>query len=206
MADAPTIDELEAHLRVFSLPLGVTKAEVKERWQLLVQLVHPDKVPEALKGKATEEMIRINNSWEAINTWFKANPDAKATPEKEAPKKSAAAGDEKGSPGDDHEDEDDWENFEKKQRARWKSQDGVSLVELDRKRRHDMLVGNRRDAVGKAKVVGAVLLVMGGAVTSAHGAADLPFDMWTLTLIAYLLWIFHPKAKAKTEEWIERGE
>lgn len=197
MPNPPTTEELEQHLRVFSLAPGASLPEIKKRWLFLVKNLHPDKVDNDQKDAATAYMIQVNAAWEAINTWFKAHPDAQTTPEKEPAKESST----NNAGAVDDADEDDWEAFERKQQARWKSQDGVSLAELDRKRRHDIVVRARRDAVVKAKIVAPIILFISAGISRA---SDFMFDAWVVSLVLYLIWVFHPKAKAKTEEWIEK--
>lgn len=206
-AAPPTIDELEEHLRVFSLPLGVSLAQVKERWSFMVQVSHPDIVPGKLKDKASEEMIRINNAWEGVNTWFKANPDTKTTPLKESSSTSSSDSENNNTQQSNTTggaDDDDWEAFERNQRARWTAQDGVSMAELDLSRRRNMIISERRNLIFKGRIGIGVMLFLGGFIFTGPGASSGTFDCWFVILIAYLIWQFHPKARKKTEEWIER--
>jgi len=197
--DPPTPEQLEEQLRVFGLKLGATRDEIKKRKAFMTKVMHEDVVAPQLKDQAREEMIRINAAWEVINAWFKANPDAKATPINESPK--ASAGQQNQAPGAD--DDEDWEQFEKNKARQW-SGEGVSLAELDRKRSRDMLVTARRNLIIKLKVAGGVLLALGGFTSLSP--SDASFDIWTIMLIAYLIWLFHPTAKAKTEQWIEKEQ
>ena len=197
--DPPTPEQLEEQLRVFGLKLGATLDEIKKRKAFMTKVMHEDVVAPQLKDQAREEMIRINAAWEVINAWFKANPDAQATPINESPK--ASAGQQNQAPGVD--DDEDWEQFEKNKARQW-SGEGVSLSELDRKRSRDMLVTARRNLIIKLKVAGGVLLALGGFTSLSP--SDAAFDIWTVMLIAYLIWLFHPKAKAKTEQWIEKEQ
>ena len=197
--DPPTPEQLEEQLRVFGLKLGATLDEIKKRKAFMTKVMHEDVVAPQLKDQAREEMIRINAAWEVINAWFKANPDAKATPINESPK--ASAGQQNQDPGAD--DDEDWEQFEKNKARQW-SGEGVSLAELDRKRSRDMLVTARRNLIIKLKVAGGVLLALGGFTSLSR--SDTAFDIWTVMLIVYLIWLLHPKARAKTEQWIEKEQ
>ena len=196
--EPPTPEQLEEQLRVFNLKPGATLEEIKKRKSFMTRVMHEDVVAPQLKDQAREEMIRINAAWEVINAWFHANPGAKATPKNESA--TATAGQAGQAPGA-HDDEEDWEQFEKNKAKHW-SGEGVSLAELDRKRRYDMIVTSRRNLIIKLKVAGGVILAIGGFTSLSP--SDAAFDVWTLMLIVYLIWLFHPKAKAKTEQWIEK--
>jgi hypothetical protein len=197
--EPPTAEQLEEHLHTFGLRPGATLEEIKKRKSFLTRVMHEDVVAPQLKDQAREEMIRINAAWEVINAWFKANPDAKATPKNEGAR--ATTGQQSQSPetGDDE----DWETFEKNRARHW-SGESISLAELDRKRRYDMIVTSRRNLIIKLKVAGGVLLALGGFTSLSP--SNTAFDVWTLMLIAYLIWLFHPKAKAVTEKWIEKEQ
>ena len=182
--EAPTLEELKQALWIFRLKPGASLEEIKKRKAFLMKTMHEDVVAENLKEAAREELIQINASWEVIDRWFKANPGQARTPEE--------------SVSDD--DPEDWENWKKQNENRWSSSD-ASLQELDNKRRRDIIVSARREFVIKSKYGIAAVILIGMFLMPVTTIGF--FSLWNIALVAYLIWLFHPKAKAATEKWIE---
>ena len=204
MQETPTAEQLEEHLLVFSLTPGASLEEIKKRKAFMVKVMHEDVVAENMKDQAREEMVRINNAWEAINSWFKANPGQTTTPIIE--KKSASTSNSKTQGGATADaDDEDWEAFEKRKRTQW-NHDGVSLEQLDRKRRTDIQVRSRRDLVVKAKISTGVILGL-WFFTLCFGSNDVLYGarvFCLISIIAYWTCLLNGKIKAKIEAWIEK--
>ena len=205
--EPPTLEELKEALSAFRLKLGATLQQIKKRKGFLTKITHEDVVAGDLKEQAREEMIQINAAWEVIDAWFKANPGQTATPTEDATPGSAksesktSTGDASGNDPDfDDEDPEDWNNWKSNVQNRWTGQTS-SLEQLDEKRRRDLIINARREFVMKVKVGVGVAIAIGFCLMPASTIGF--FSLWNLTVIAYLLWLFLPKAKQATEKWIQ---
>lgn len=205
MPEAPTVEQLEEHLRVFGLAPGASLEEIKKRKAFMTKVMHEDVVAENMKEQAREEMIRINLAWEQINTWFKANPDAKETPKSE--KKQASS--DKSSAAADSEDDEDWENWERRKKAQWKGE-GVTLEQLDLQRRKELAKKSRRGLVSNCKIyvgVGLGLWFFLLCIASVGvGNLFLPQILCLGSIAAYVFCLLNPTAQEKINEWIEKAE
>lgn len=204
MQETPTAEQLEEHLLVFSLTPGASLEEIKKRKAFMVKVMHEDVVAENMKDQAREEMVRINNAWEAINSWFQANPGQTTTPVSEKTTAKASNSETQGGAAV-RDDVEDWEAFEKRKRTEW-NQDGVSLEHLDRKRRSDIQVRSRRDLVVKAKISTGVILGL-WFLSLCFASNDVLFEarlFCLVAIIAYWTCLLNGKIKAKIEAWIEK--
>lgn len=206
MAEAPTVEQLEEHLRVFGLAPGASLDEIKKRKSFMAKVMHEDVVAENMKDQAREEMIRINLAWEQLNAWFKANPEAKETPKNE--KKQTSSGGQASTSSDD--DDEDWEAWERRKKAQWKGE-GVTLEQLDLQRRTELAKKSRRGLVANCKIYAGVglglwffLLCIASAFAS--GALFLPQLLCLGSIAVYLCLLFHPLAKQKIDKWVEKAE
>jgi hypothetical protein len=204
MLEAPTVEQLEEHLRVFGLAPGASLEEIKKRKAFLAKVMHEDVVSEKMKPQAREEMIRINLAWERINAWFKANPDKTETPKSE--KKTADPG---ASSSPENEDDEDWEAWERRKKSQWKGE-GITLEQLDLQRRKELSKKSRRGLVANCKIyvglgLGAWFFLL--CLAAAGGASFfLPQILCLGSIGVYLVCLFHPKAKAMLDEWVEKAE
>ena len=206
--DPPTVEELKEALSSFRLKPGCTLQQIKKRKSFLTKTLHEDVVASELKEEAREEMIQVNAAWEVIDAWFKANPGATATPSDEGntktesgrtESKAGSGGETSSDPDFDDEDPEDWNNWKNNVQNRWTGQTS-SLEQLDAKRRRDIIVNARREFIVKCKWGVAVVILVG--IVFAADSINV-FTVWNITVIAFLIWQFHPKAKEATEKWIE---
>lgn len=206
MPEAPTIEQLEEHLRVFGLAPGASLEEIKKRKAFLAKVMHEDVVSEKMKPQAREEMIRINLAWEQVNAWFKANPGATETPKAEKTSDSASK---KAESVDDEDDDEDWESWERRKKAKWKG-DGITLEQLDIQRRHDLRKKSRRGLVANCKLYVGVALGIWFfllCIASAGGLSlFLPQMLCLVSIGTYIFCLCHPRVKNKIDDWIEKAE